>query len=144
VGVLHFEPSARLQQFLGRELIADPNLAITEFIKNSYDAGATDVYVDFRVAGLHPLEQLIRISDNGTGMGLDAFKANWMHPGFSYKVNAVPSQDVPPRADTPQARRDARIPIGEKGIGCLAAGRLGERLHVLKRRHRRDQWARLL
>ena len=140
MGILHFEPSARLQQFLGRELIADPNLAIAEFIKNSYSTGATDVYVEFHVADLRPPEQLIRISDNGTGMNLDDFKANWMHPGFSYKVNAVPSQDAAPRADTPQARRDARIPIGEKGIGRLAAGRLGERLHVFTKRRRRDPW----
>ena len=144
MGVLHFEPSARLQQFLGRELIADPNLAIAEFVKNSYDAGATDVYVDFQVADLRPLEQVIRIIDNGTGMNLDEFQVNWMHPGFSYKLNAVPSQDRKPRADTPQARRDARIPIGEKGIGRLAAGRLGEKLHIFTRRHRRDPWLHVL
>src|SRR5204863_1300784 len=93
VGILHFEPSARLQQFLGRELIADPNLAIIEFIKNSYDAGATDVYVDLTVASRTPEEQLIRISDNGTGMTLEEFRENWMHPGFSYKVNAIPSSN---------------------------------------------------
>lgn len=138
--VLYFEPSARLQQFLGRELIADPNLAIAEFVKNGYDAGATDVYVDFRVADLRPPEQVIRISDNGTGMNLQDFRTHWMRPGFSYKVNAVPLKDVRPRADTPQARRDARIPIGEKGIGRLAAGRLGERLHVFTKRHRRNPW----
>jgi signal transduction histidine kinase len=144
VGTLHFEPSARLQQFLGRELIADPNLAIAEFIKNGYDAGATEVYVDFRVAGLRPVEQVIRITDNGTGMDLDDFKANWMHPGFSYKATAVPSQNKKPRAETPQARREARIPIGEKGIGRLAAGRLGERLHIFTKRRRRDPWLHVL
>jgi signal transduction histidine kinase len=140
MGVLHFEPSARLQQFLGRELIADANLALSEFVKNSYDAGATEVYVDLTVASRTPEDQLIRISDNGTGMTLDEFKANWMHPGFSYKVNAIPSRSARPRANTPEARRAARIPIGEKGIGRLAAGRLGERLHVYTRRRRRDPW----
>ena len=144
MGILHFEPSARLQQFLGRELIADPNLAIAEFVKNSYDAGATDVYVEFRVDDLRPPEQVICISDNGTGMNLDTFTANWMHPGFSYKVDAVPSEGAKPRADTPKARQDARVPIGEKGIGRLAAGRLGERLHVFTRRRRNDPWLHVL
>lgn len=144
MGTLHFVPSARLQQFLGRELIADPNLAVAEFIKNGYDAGATEVYVDFQVAGLRPVEQTILITDNGTGMDLDGFKANWMHPGFSYKAAGIPSRRMHARADTPQTRRKARIPIGEKGIGRLAAGRLGERLHVFTRRRRRDPWLHVL
>ena len=40
-----FRPSARLQRFLGSELIADPNVAIIEFVKNSYDAGAPRLVV---------------------------------------------------------------------------------------------------
>ncbi len=140
VGILHFEPSARLQQFLGRELIADPNLAISEFIKNSYDAGATEVYVDFAVADRRPIDQTITVSDDGTGMNLDEFRINWMHPGFSYKASAVPTEGHNPSADTARGRRDARIPIGEKGIGRLAAGRLGERLHVFTRRRKHDPW----
>jgi DNA mismatch repair ATPase MutL len=50
---LFFDPSARLQRCLGKELIADPNLTIAEFVKNSYDAGATEVYVEFKLGG-HP------------------------------------------------------------------------------------------
>ncbi len=45
---MHLRPSARLQTFLGKELIADPNLAILEFVKNSYDAGADHVGSRFR------------------------------------------------------------------------------------------------
>jgi signal transduction histidine kinase len=35
---------------------------------------------------------------------------------------------------------DTRLPIGEKGIGRLAAGRLGERLDVWTRKDKREEW----
>src|SRR5438105_782753 len=82
----YFEPSARLQRFLGRELISDPNLAVAEFIKNAYDAGATEVYVDFTLKGIPKESHVLTISDSGKGMDVQAFKENWMRPGYSEKA----------------------------------------------------------
>lgn len=133
---LRFDPAARLQRYLGRELIADPNLAIIEFVKNAYDAGASEVVIDFRLEG--PLERHeILISDNGVGMSVEAFQANWMRPGYSYKVT-----DVKPTTRRSQAakRMAARVPSGEKGLGRLAAGRLGERMDVYTRESSNDRW----
>jgi len=133
----HFDPSARLQRFLGRELLADPNLAIVEFVKNSYDAGATDVYIDLIVAGRSKEEQIIRISDNGTGMNVASFERNWMHPGYSYKAYETTTSTASGGAPS---RRDQRVPAGEKGLGRLAAGRLGEALRIFTRESPQDQW----
>jgi signal transduction histidine kinase len=129
---LFFEPSARLQKFLGRELIADPNLAIAEFVKNAYDAGATEVYIDFELKGLSKEQQSLTISDNGSGMNLEAFRSNWMRPGFSEKAK--------PTALEQSRRLLGRVPVGEKGLGRLAAGRLGYKLEVFTRRSARKPW----
>lgn len=128
-----FEPSARLQRFLGRELIADPNLAIAEFVKNAYDAGASQVYVDFAVDGRAREQQALVISDNGVGMSRDSFERDWMRPGYSAKARR--GATVPVRPGMPP-----RVPIGEKGLGRLAAGRLGNRLEVFTRRSPNDPW----
>jgi signal transduction histidine kinase len=126
-----FRPSARLQRFLGSELIADPNLAIIEFVKNAYDAGATEVTIAFRLAEADPTQLLI--ADNGEGMDQESFERNWMHPGYSEKA-----------PEAPRARRASRskgrVPAGEKGLGRLAAGRLGQRLEVFTRTRVRDPW----
>jgi hypothetical protein len=123
---LHFEPSARLQSILSRELVADPNVAILEFVKNSYDADATEVRVEFDF-GDSPQGGVITIADNGTGMNLEEFGKNWMRPGYSEKV------------DERQSQR-GRVPVGEKGLGRLAAGRLGDVLDVFTRKRKRDPW----
>ena len=137
---LYFRPAARLQRFLGRELIADPNLAIGEFVKNGYDAGASSVVIEFELLGQeHPSEQVIRISDDGVGMTFEEFRDNWMRPGFSEKAGRRTAHPNPD-AKTARQRMEARMPIGEKGIGRLAAGRLGELLHVWTRKRRSNEW----
>lgn len=124
---VHFEPSARLQSILSRELVADPNVAVLEFVKNGYDAGASRVVVDLDL-GDRAQDGVLIVADDGEGMDLDAFQRNWMRPGFSEK--AVPDF----------RRRHNRVPAGEKGLGRLAAGRLGEVLDVYTRRNRSQKW----
>jgi signal transduction histidine kinase len=121
-----FRPSARLQQFLGRELIADPNLAVIEFVKNAYDASAKNVFVVFQLADAVPTRLII--ADDGTGMDEASFERNWMHPGYSEK------------AQQQAGSTSGRVPVGEKGLGRLAAGRLGDELEVFTRKRARDPW----
>ena len=134
---LRFRPAARLQQFLGKELIADPNVAVLEFVKNAYDAGASEVLIRFELSADPPT---LTIADNGTGMTLADFRSNWMRPGFSSKASIVEPRKVAAGADEAERREGARIPVGEKGIGRLAAGRLGERLDVYTRRTPNRPW----
>jgi signal transduction histidine kinase len=132
-----FRPSARLQRFLGSELIADPNVAIIEFVKNSYDAGASHVSIEFLI---DKTPTSLTIADDGVGMNAKQFEENWMHPGFSGKVDRVTPRTVVGGATLAQAREAARVPVGEKGIGRLAAGRLGEVLDVYTRRAANRPW----
>jgi signal transduction histidine kinase len=118
---------------LGRELIADPNLAVAEFVKNAYDAGASQVYLDFSLTGTSRQKSCLTISDNGSGMDRKDFLRDWMRPGYSAK--SLKGASVP-RIHA----RVKRVPIGEKGLGRLAAGRLGDRLEVFTRKRVGDPW----
>jgi signal transduction histidine kinase len=125
-GTLKFKPSARLQFILAEELVSDPNVAVLEFVKNAYDADATDVLIDFELTRDRASSRIL-IADDGTGMNREEFERNWMHPGYSAKVNA---------GTTPRSR----VPVGEKGLGRMAAGRLGETLDVYTRDGPNEPW----
>ena len=136
--VFRFVPSARLQHYLGNQLIADPNLAIIEFVKNAYDAGAAQMYLSFRIS--EPELTSLVIADDGTGMDEKSFEENWMHPGFSTKSPGAPTQSGESSRSAAASRKAGRIPAGEKGIGRLAAGRLGQSLEVFTRTRRNTPW----
>jgi signal transduction histidine kinase len=123
---LRFRPAARLQYLLSEQLVSDPNVAVLEFVKNAYDADATDVLLQF-VLDDNLAESSLIIADNGIGMDRDSFEENWMHPGYSEKLDAVPTSRN-------------RIPVGEKGLGRLAAGRLGATLDVYSRMDASAPW----
>jgi signal transduction histidine kinase len=64
-----------------------------------------------------------------------SFEKNWMHPGFSEKAG-----DANAGRGATSTAKTRRVPVGEKGLGRLAAGRLGTRLEVFTRRHELDPW----
>jgi len=136
---LVFRPSARLQRYLGREMISDPNLAVIEFVKNAYDAGASRV--DLRFVLTEEPSRLV-IADDGVGMSFASFAENWMQPGFSAKSDEAPERIKRRRApDNESGRRMAsRLPVGEKGLGRLAAGRLGAKMDVYTRSAASQPW----
>ena len=136
--VFQFVPSARLQRYLGNQLIADPNLAIIEFAKNAYDAGAAHLHLSFEIS--NPERTALVIADDGTGMDVESFEENWMHPGFSAKSPEAPARSKKSRRSAAAALEAGRIPAGEKGIGRLAAGRLGQTLEVFTRTRRNAPW----
>ena len=135
---LRLRPSARLQRYLGQELIADPNLAVIEFVKNAYDAGADRVDVVFRLTGR---QSTLFIVDNGVGMNWNSFQSDWMRPGFSRKSSdAHPSLWLSPPHTAAGRQQETRLPLGEKGIGRFAAGGLGEILEVFTRTTTQERW----
>lgn len=137
-GSLSFVPSARLQRYLGRELIADPNLAVVEFVKNGYDAGASHVWISFELTAS---PTLLTIADDGIGMDLAAFDKNWMHPGFSAKSPDAPKGVVEhPPNNAAGRRQKSRTQVGEKGLGRLSAARLGEGVDVFTRPAATEAW----
>ncbi|CAD5251236.1 MULTISPECIES: ATP-binding protein [unclassified Imperialibacter] len=111
----NFKIDARLILQLGRESIKDHTTALIELIKNSYDADASKVEVEIFCKTPEPY---VRVADNGFGMTELEIDANWLTIGFSEKRVKKRSQ---------QGRRKA----GEKGIGRIAADRLGAQMSLI-------------
>ncbi len=115
-GSLSFSIDARHVRQLGRELVADRITAVSELIKNAYDADATLVNVTFGPESERLKESWLSVSDDGVGMTLEDVRARWMVISTDYKDIAGVS--------TKYQRRRA----GQKGIGRFATESLGMRL----------------
>ena len=119
-GRIALRPRARLVRALGDELISSETVAVTELVKNSYDADATDVLVRFT----EPLERgrgCIELIDNGHGMSPETLSTAFLEPATPYRRS---------KRRTPTHNR--RV-LGEKGIGRFAVSRLADELSVSTR-----------
>ena len=116
-----FKPRARLLRLLGDELIRDPNIAIFELVKNAYDADAS--YARVVMVDAHDRHSgFIVVSDDGTGMDWDTLTGVWLEPGTDFRKRQ--------RSDgRGRSAKFGRLPLGEKGVGRFAAGKLGD--HVI-------------
>jgi HSP90 family molecular chaperone len=95
-GNLPFTIESRIIRELGERLVKEPEIALLELIKNSYDADATKAQVSFAPGS-------ITVTDDGVGMTIDEFKNGWMRIGTSSKELRT------------QTRVYARPVSGEKG-----------------------------
>lgn len=109
-----FEIDARIPLQLGRESISSSMVALSELVKNSYDADATKVTLNFIKLGTN--EAVLVIDDNGIGMNQGSFKDNWLRIGTTNKSKNV------------RSKRLKRILTGAKGLGRLGIDRLSENL----------------
>jgi signal transduction histidine kinase len=119
-GSVAFRPRARLLKLIGAELISDEVVAVTELVKNAYDADASSVTISFRNVTTPAGE--ISIRDDGTGMDLETVLGVWMEPGASSKGDGA----------RPRTARRRRV-LGEKGVGRFAADKLGRHLELVSR-----------
>jgi hypothetical protein len=100
-------------RLLGRELITDRITALVELVKNSYDANAKNVYLEFSNT-LSNKESKLIIRDDGFGMSFNDIRDKWMTIGTdSKRINKFTPK--------PFSRRV----VGEKGIGRFAIDKLG-------------------
>jgi len=99
---------------LGEELVPDADQGIVELAKNAYDADAT--FCTVRLEAVHSGNGTISISDNGTGMTADTIRGGWLVIGRSSKQQKTVTDLY------------HRVPAGDKGLGRLAALRLGDRV----------------
>lgn len=120
-----FIVSARAGKLLGRENFSNPEGAIIELVKNSYDADAQNCVVIFNVPFKLEADDegnenkvllthlaTIFIIDNGEGMDDTIIKDFWMKIGTGNKEsNSVTTKE--------------RVKTGAKGIGRFALDRLG-------------------
>lgn len=118
---LNFKISSALKNIIGRELINDKFIAIFELVKNSYDAGAKRVDIDF--IDFTCESPKIIISDNGIGMSYDDLKNKWLFVAYSEKKG---------RNQTDGYRNKIkRKAAGAKGVGRFSCDRLGSKLEIL-------------
>jgi signal transduction histidine kinase len=113
-----FRVSSHLKDIIGRDLVTNEFVAIFELVKNSFDAGATGVDIEF-----DPKDRSITIVDDGSGMSRDDIRDKWLFVAYSEK--AIVDQDT---------YRDKIKPAGQfagsKGIGRFACDTLGEQLEL--------------
>ena len=112
-----FTVDAGLIQRLGYELVGRAETAVSELIKNAYDADSTIVDVNF-VDSVYKGGTLI-ISDNGVGMTEDQLINGFMRISSADKIH------------NPISERFQRTKAGRKGIGRFATQRLGEKLTII-------------
>lgn len=110
--------AADILRRLGEELNPNPDQGIVELAKNSYDADARDCLVTLEDV-TEPGGRVV-VSDNGVGMTAEDIQAGWLVVGRSRKV-------------TVQRTALGRIPAGNKGLGRLAALRLGRQVELTTR-----------
>ncbi len=110
-GKVSFQTEGRLLQELGERLVARADVALTELIKNAYDADASECRVTCD-------GKRLEIIDDGHGMTEKEFIGNWMHIA------------TPDKQRMRQSRRYKRTVTGSKGIGRFAVRFLGRKLRV--------------
>lgn len=96
---------------LGEELIPDADQGLLELARNAYDAGATECVIE--LAGAEAVGGSVIVRDDGEGMTRDDIVNGFLVLGRSRKSRGT--------------RQRGRLPVGEKGLGRLAALRLGDR-----------------
>src|SRR6266853_4313471 len=119
----HFRFSSDILRRLGEELNPSVEHGIVELAKNAYDADATEFTVTLQSVE-KPGGTLV-ITDNGDGMNVDEIKGGWLVIGQSRKSGL-------------KRTGKGRIPAGYKGLGRLAALRLGETATVITRPKSQD------
>jgi signal transduction histidine kinase len=114
---VYFLSHVNIKNIIGKELINDDNVAVMELVKNSYDAGALKVDVEFKnLMNSENINHEIIISDDGQGMSEDDILHKWLN--LAYSIKRV------------QNTQNNRLQAGNKGIGRFSCDRLGKQLNI--------------
>jgi hypothetical protein len=116
---LYFNIRGKLAKLLGRESLSNPVVAICELIKNSYDADATKVTLEFK--NTKSDDGLIKIIDNGSGLTIDGIEKEWMTIGTDKKEKE------------PYTRKFKRRKIGEKGVARFATEMVAHGIELISK-----------
>jgi len=112
---LQFRVSAALKSVIGRDLITNDFVAIFELVKNSIDAGASKIFVDFDLE--KGANSCIRVIDNGKGMSFEDIQDKWLFLAYSAKKEGTED-------------RQTKVYAGNKGVGRFSCDRLGGKLEL--------------
>ena len=125
---LKLKPYARLLTMLGDQLIRNEQVALSELIKNAYDADASWVKVTFDGfdTDYKPGKSArIVIEDDGHGMSAEDIEQHWVNP-------ATPVKRLSKKGGARQTP-SGRIIQGEKGIGRFALLKIGRDVRMVTR-----------
>jgi len=114
---INFSVDAGLINRLGDELVGRSETAVSELIKNAYDADANNVVLNF--IDSDSLSGSLVIKDDGIGMNLSQLINGFMRLSSSDKLH----NPVSPIFERQRA--------GRKGIGRFATQRLGNKLTII-------------
>lgn len=124
-----FSVDAGLIDRLGKELVGRAETAVSELVKNAYDADAKNVEVNF-------IDSLwsggtLEIIDDGLGMTFEQLRLGFMTISSTDKVH------------NPLSSRYKRSRAGKKGIGRFATQRLGKKLIIITQTQESEQAVKL-
>ncbi len=114
---VRFSVDAGIINRLGKELVGKQETAVSELIKNAYDADATEVDLIFENAWSKG--GILTIEDNGHGMNREQLVNGFMRLSSSDKIH------------NPVSEKYNRQKAGKKGIGRFATQRLGNKLTII-------------
>ena len=118
---LQFHP--RAFSAFGEDLVTSDTVAITELVKNSYDAFAFNVLIKFDKDDNG--DDRIVIIDDGFGMSKETVKNAWATIATPYKKkNPVAKKLI-------NGKEELRIVSGNKGLGRFSAARLGDEMRMI-------------
>ncbi|ELO0984833.1 sensor histidine kinase [Citrobacter freundii] len=120
-----FDFSARVTLQLGRESISSSTVAVSELIKNAYDADAENVNITFYLRQNGAISTLL-IKDDGLGMNTNTIAEHWLKIGTNNK------------AITEFSTSKRRILTGAKGLGRLGIDRLCKRMILFTKQSGQD------
>lgn len=100
---------------LGEELNPSPDKGIIELVKNAYDADARTCTIE--LINTDQPGGSVKVTDDGDGMGAQDIENGWLVIGRSGKSSN-------------QRTRRGRVPAGSKGLGRLAALRMGSSAYL--------------
>lgn len=119
-------PYARLLTMLGDQLIKNETIALTELVKNAYDADADfcDVkFINFNLDKTNNQESIIEVADNGYGMSKEIITKHFLNPATPIKKTGKELRKS----------KKGRICQGEKGIGRFSMLKLGKKVTVFSK-----------
>ncbi|WP_299291784.1 sensor histidine kinase [Nitrosopumilus sp.] len=120
-----FKARSRLMTLLGEQLITDELAALSELIKNAYDADALKVEIELKAVSNKSIGEVI-IKDNGHGMTKKSLLQSWLELGTVSKA----SKDKKKR----YSEIYHRPYLGEKGLGRLSIHKIGQTTEIITKR----------